>query len=229
MTDLPGAVHLVAETEAPHAPWRLDPVLASKIAPLRAGGHVAVFDERGCFFRRARAEVEAEQRLRADGAAPRQKLVRPELIGLDRVPCTFEHRGARRRRADAGGPVVAGDEVAARVADDRHLERADFLEDVAAEAVLIGELRSGLEDPAVDGASEMLEERAEQAPIERGERAAGIHDDARERRRRLRERDVPKSRRPSERERGAPRGPDEGSARRRGHAGSPFYARGPLC
>ena len=87
--------------------------------------------------------------------------------------------GPLRLRADAVEPVVAGDEVAARIADDRHAEFLDLAHDVRAEALRVGQRRAGLVDAGVDRAAEMLEERAEQTPIEIGAIARATDGDAR--------------------------------------------------
>ncbi len=87
---------------------------AAKIAPPRSRRHVAVLDKRSSLFRRARTEVETEERLGAHRAAPGQEFVRAELVRLDGIPRAIEDGWARSRRTDAVEPVVSGDEVAAR-------------------------------------------------------------------------------------------------------------------
>jgi hypothetical protein len=88
------------------------------------------------------------------------------MVCLDRVPGAIEHHGPLRFRSDAVEPVVAGDEVAARIANDRHAEILDLARDVGAESFPIGESGSRLVDAGVDRPAEVLEERTENAAVE---------------------------------------------------------------
>ena len=67
--------------------------------------------------------------------------------------------------ADSVLPVVPGHEVASRIAHDRHAELPGELEHVAAEAVLVGARVGRFVDAAVDAASEVLDERSEDAVV----------------------------------------------------------------
>ena len=94
-------------------------------------------------------------------------------------------RGVRAARAgpDAVLPAVAGDEVAAGVAHDGHAQLARQLEDVAAEAVLVGRRVAGLVDARVDAPAHVLDERAEEAAVDLGDLVAGVGGHASGRRR----------------------------------------------
>ena len=76
---------------------------------------------------------------------------RPRLLGAPR---------AAELRADAVAPVIAGDEVAAGVAHDGHIQLPHQLHDVLAEALFVRRGVAGLIDAAVDGAAEVLDEGA---------------------------------------------------------------------
>jgi hypothetical protein len=69
---------------------------------------------------RAGAEVQPEQRLSADQAAPLDKLVRAELVRFERIPGTIEQHGPLRLRTNPVEPVVPRDEIASRIANDRY-------------------------------------------------------------------------------------------------------------
>ena len=162
---LPRAVHLVAEAPELHA-VRLGPaMLAAQVGERRAAGMVAVFDQMARRIGAARAEVDREHRLDAGGAAPVDELVGSEGVRLGRLPGQVQAARALLDGADAVLPVVAGDEVAARVAHDGGRELAHQLEHVAAEAARVGGGVAGLVDPAIDAAAEMLDEGAEQAAV----------------------------------------------------------------
>ena len=108
-------------------------------APLRAAIDVAVLGIGDRHLRGAGAEVHPQQRLGPDRATPVDEIVGAELIRLDRVPRPFEHRRPLRLRANAVEPVVAGHEVAARVASDRNAKLLHLADDVAAESLRISE------------------------------------------------------------------------------------------
>jgi hypothetical protein len=78
------------------------------------------------------------------------------------VPRHVEPGGAFLARADAVFPAEAGDEVAARVADQAGVQLAHEVEHVLAEAVRVGGGVSGFVDPGVHGAAHVLDERAEE-------------------------------------------------------------------
>ncbi len=177
--DLPGTVHLVAQAPALHAVRCVHAVLAAQVAPPRSPLEVAVLDEGRRHLGRPRPEVDREERLRPRRAAPGHELVGPELVGLQALPGPFQHARPRLLRAHAVHPVVAGDEVAAGIADDGHSELVHLLEHVLAEAVTVGQLRAGVVDPPVDGAPQVLQEGAQDTPVEGGHPANGVQDDAR--------------------------------------------------
>src|SRR5438093_1324304 len=67
---------------------------------------------------------------------------------------------------DAVLPIVVGNEVAARIAHDGHAQFFHEREHVAAEAVLVRSRMARLVDAVVNGASEVLDERAVNAWID---------------------------------------------------------------
>ncbi len=119
LADLPGPVHLVAEAPVADVVRPIVPVRASELAPPRAAREVAVLDVGDGHLDRAGAEVQPEQRLGAHHAAPLEELVGAELVRLERIPGTIEHHRTLRLRADPVEPVVARDEIAPRIANDR--------------------------------------------------------------------------------------------------------------
>ena len=74
--------------------------------------------------------------------------------------------GRRSDRPDPVLPVVAGDEVAARVAQHRDPELADQVGDVGAETAVVGARMAGFEDALVHAAAHVLDERAVQPGID---------------------------------------------------------------
>ena len=167
VADLPRAVHLVADAPDPHAVR----IPRAAIGPLGAGRGVAVLDEVARGVEPARAHVDRQHRLHAGATGPGQELVGPDLVGLDRAPGQFEAPRPRLARADAVLPVVARDEVAARVAHDRDAQLADELEHVLADAVAVA-----LVDPAVHAAAHVLDERAVHALVDFRHGERGVDD-----------------------------------------------------
>src|SRR5690606_20611996 len=75
------------------------------------------FEEVEGFGDAAGAEVERHHGLGSGLAAPADELVDADFVGLGAVPGEVEAAGAALLGADAVFPAVAGDEVAAGVAD----------------------------------------------------------------------------------------------------------------
>ena len=141
-------------------------VFPSQIAPFGAFLDVAVFDEGGGHFRRAGAEIETQQRLGVDQFAPVHEFIGAELVGVQSIPGPVQHRRPLVLRTDAIQPVITRHEIAARIADDRDAQFADFGDDVFAKAFFVGQFRAGLIDTGIDRAAQVLEEGTEQAAIQ---------------------------------------------------------------
>ena len=174
VADLPGAVHFVAETPVFDVVGIGDAVFAAEFAPAGALGLIAVFDEGGGLFGSAGAEIQAHKRLSADELAPGHEFVGAELIGVEGVPGFVEDGGAILLGADAVEPVVAGDEIAAGIANDGNRELANFVHYVFAEAVGVGEFGLRVVDAVVDAAAEVFQEGAEDFAIDRGDSATSV-------------------------------------------------------
>src|SRR5258708_23534250 len=153
-------------------------MLTAQVAPARSARNVAVLDQIRGLFSSAGAEVQAHERLGADGFTPGKKFVGAELIRIGRVPGAVENSRAISLGADAIKPVVARDEISTGIANNGDAEMADFVHDVFAEAVRIGELGAGIGNPFVDGAAEMFEKRTEQIAVNGGDGASRIDVDA---------------------------------------------------
>jgi hypothetical protein len=83
----------------------------------------------------ASAWIETKQWLGLHQSAPRKEFIGTELVGLERIPGTLEHLRPQVLRADTVQPVVARNEIAARVTHDGHPEAGDFGQHVFTEAV----------------------------------------------------------------------------------------------
>src|SRR3954451_13967853 len=92
-------------------------------------------------------------------ARPVEELVGAAPVGLQRAPGEVQPRLARR--ADAVLPVIARDEVAAGIADDRDAELTHERQHVIADGLAVA-----LEDAAVDRSAHVLDERAEDARVD---------------------------------------------------------------
>jgi hypothetical protein len=124
------------------------------------------------------AEVDRDHRLAAGLRVPVGELVHADLVRLGGVPGEVATHRPLLLRADAVLPAVAGDEVAARVADRRHAELADQLEHVLPEPLLVGRRVAGLVDAVVDAPPEVLHEGSEDPSIDRADGRSGRDDDA---------------------------------------------------
>ncbi len=64
-------------------------------------------------------------------------------------------------------PVVPGDKISARIADNRNTQAADLFHHISAETVRVCARRSRFVDPGVDGVTQMFEEGTEKTAVER--------------------------------------------------------------
>ena len=103
--------------------------------------------------------------------------MQPDRVRLERVPCEVKPRRPPLPRADAVLPPVTGNEVATRVADGGYAELAYQIHHVGPETVRVGGRMPGLIDPVVDAPTEVLDEGAEQAAVQRTDGVGGIDDD----------------------------------------------------
>ena len=137
-------------------------VLAPQVGQLGAAGVVRVLDERAGLLDAAGAQVDGLHDLDVGLPRPVDELVQPERVGLDRVPGAVERgAGARSTGPTPSSHAVAGDEVAAGVADHRGAELLGQVEDVLAEAVLVGRRVARLVDAGVDAPAHVLDEGPE--------------------------------------------------------------------
>ena len=93
------------------------------------------------------------------------------------MPCEIEPLRPPLARADAVLPSVAGNEVATWVADGGYAELAHQIHHVGPETVRVRRRMPGLVDPVVDAPTEVLDEGAEQAAVQRTDGVGGIDDD----------------------------------------------------
>ena len=155
---LPRAVHFVAEAPDLDVVRVFDTVLDAQVAVFGAGRVVAVFEQVARCFNAACAEVDGLHDLRVGFFRPLCELVDADIVRLCAAPCKLKTLRAVFYGAYAVFPVEIGDEVAAGVTDDRHLQLAHEVEYVAAEAVFIGSGVARLPDAAVYCTAEVLDE-----------------------------------------------------------------------
>src|SRR5205809_1696937 len=178
MPDLPACMHLFAKAPVIHPVRGLVAVLAPQVAPARALLHVAVLNQSRSHFRAARAEIHPQERLATCLPAPGDEFVGAKLVGFERVPGAVEDTRPVLIRSHSVKPVIAGNEIAARVADDGYAQLPDFVYHVVAESVGVPELGSRLVDPGVDRPSEMLQKRAEKPAVQFRNLPGGINHNA---------------------------------------------------
>ena len=100
------------------------------------------------------------------------------LVGLRGVPGEVEAGGALLARAHAVLPAEARDEVAAGVADGGDAHLLHELDDVLAEALVVGGRVAGLVDAVVHVAAEVLDEAAEDVAVDRAYGEGGVEGEA---------------------------------------------------
>lgn len=139
---------------------------------------VAVFDEIACCVAVACAEIDGEHGLDLRRPAPVHELLGAEVVRLGGEPGEIEPGGPVLGRAHPVLPIVAGDEVAARITHDRRAELLDEFEHVIAEAALVGSGMAGFVDAAIDAAAQMLDEGAEEPRVGVADGEGAIAGDA---------------------------------------------------
>src|ERR1700733_2125862 len=178
MPDLPRTIHFVAQAPVIDFVGTGNAVLAPQITPASALFHVAIFHQRCRFFRRTSSQVQAHQWLSSGRTRPSHEFIRTELIRVERVPRFVQNARPILPRANAIEPVVAGNKVASRIADDGHAHFAHLIHDVSAKTTAVGELRARIVNSFVDGAAEMLQERAEEIAVNGSDGAPGVDEDS---------------------------------------------------
>ena len=161
VAELPGTVRLVAKAPHPHAERIRRTVRDPQVRERRSARMVRVFEHVERFRDPSRPEVDRQHRLDPDLAGPGDELMKAEGVRVGLVPGQVEPARTGVSRSDAVLPPVAGDEVAARVADDGHAKVADQRRDILAEPVRVRERAARRVDPAVHAPAQVLDERAE--------------------------------------------------------------------
>ena len=174
---LPRSVHLVAEAPQPDGVGIGSTVVDALVRQRRARGVVGVLQQVERLGDAAGAEVDGHHRLDTGPTGPLDELVDTDLVGLGAAPGEVAPHRTAITRPDTVLPAVVGDEVAARIAHHRDAELLRQGDDVAAEAILVGRGVAGLVDPGVHATSEVLDERAEQSALDRGDARRGIDHD----------------------------------------------------
>ena len=163
VAELPETVHLVAQAPQRHGVRLGAAVGGAQVGVACPDRGVAVLHPVAGLLGGAGAQVDRQHRLPVQLAAQPDELVGPEAVRLDRLPGQLAQRESLVLRADAVAPVVAGDEVAARIAHDRHFQFAQRVEDVRAQSVGVRVAGLRIVDPAVDRAAHVLQKTAEDA------------------------------------------------------------------
>jgi hypothetical protein len=157
VSDLPWTAHLVAHTPELHAVRFRVAVGSPQIAPLRSSGYVAIFHQRGRILRGSRTEVQPQQWLCPDKSRPRDELIRPKLVCLQRVPRAIEHGRTLVLRAHAIQPGIPRQKISTRPPHNRHAQLAHFFCYVGPESVLVREVRAWIIDALINRASQLLQ------------------------------------------------------------------------
>jgi len=166
VTQLPLAVHLVAETPHPDA-VRLDrTVRDAPVGQFGSRAGVGVLQDVQCVEDSPGSEVDGVHELAVDLAQPGGELVEPDLVRLGGVPREVEASRTGLSRPDPVLPAITGDEVAPGVADGRDAELPDELDDVPPESVGVGLRMARFVDAVVDAPAEVFHEGSEEPAVD---------------------------------------------------------------
>ena len=122
--------------------------------------HIAVFQNVHRFLDTPGTQVNRHHDFGICLFGPVGEFVQTELIAFHHVPGQIQPLGPVFFGAHSVFPPVAGDKVAAGIANHGHPKFLDHLQRVLPEALLVGQGAAGLIDAAVDSPTQMLDERA---------------------------------------------------------------------
>src|SRR5439155_22575431 len=139
------------------------------------GINIAVLDAVGRLPHARGSKVDRHHRLQPQRAGPRQELVGPDRVWFDRSPREVEATGTVGYRSDAVTPVIAGNEVAARVTDNRDAQLIDQVRDILAEPSAVGRGVVRLVNTGVDTTAHVLDEAAEDTRVDIADGEPGMN------------------------------------------------------
>src|SRR3954453_4718548 len=142
MAHLPRPIHLVPQPPILDTPGLIPTVLLPQPGHCRIAGVVHILDPLLGFVPGSGAQVGANVWLRSHSLYIVKKLVRAESVVLNGAPSHLEPFRALVTRPDPVFPVVVGGEVAAWPTEQRDAEVLTSLQNVFAEAFLIGQFRA---------------------------------------------------------------------------------------
>ena len=171
---LPGAIQLVAQAPDLDVEWLPMTVRNAQVRPIRATRVIAVLEEIDCLLHPSGSQVESLHHLDIGLAGPVGELGDSEGVGLQRVPRGVETGGTLLHGSGPILPAIPGHEVATRVANHADSHLPNQIEHVAVEPVPIGCLVIRLENPGVNTAAHMLNERSEGPPLDLADSEIGI-------------------------------------------------------
>src|SRR5690606_12219433 len=120
------------------------------------------------------AAVDDKVWLRADLPAEVDEFVSPEAVRVHTAPRQIEARRSILDRADTVAPAVARHEVAAGIANDRHLQPAQRIQHVGAQPIRVGHGRAGIIDTAIDAGTQVLRKSSEEVAVKGSDDAVKI-------------------------------------------------------
>ena len=103
--------------------------------PFRALFHVAILHQGGSFFGGSNAQIQAHQRFGSDGFAPGHEFIGAKLVGVDGIPRLVECAPTVLLRAVTVKPVIAGDKISSRIADDGNTKLAYLVHHIFAQTI----------------------------------------------------------------------------------------------
>ncbi len=174
LSDLPRTIHLIAQAPDRHVMRHLVAVAATEIAPLRPSRMVAVLQQVTCGIQAACAEIDRQHGLAVDRRHPVHELVGPDQVRFERPPGELQPYRPIFSRTHPFFPDIARDEVATGIANERHVQRAQRFDNVAAESMPIGRWVRRFVDPSVDSTAQVLDESGVDARIDRSDRLIEI-------------------------------------------------------
>ena len=157
---MPSAVHLVAEAPKLYSVRLFNTVASSEIRPISAALVVAIFNKISCRIRTSCAKINGHHAIRVCLFAPLHKFICAKCVWLCCAPCKIKSFWSAFNGADTVFPIIAGNEISARIANDRHIQLFNKLYNILPKAVFIRGRVTGFINSAVNRSAQMLYKRA---------------------------------------------------------------------
>ena len=128
MTNLPIAVHLVAQAPILYSMGLLIAVLDTQITPISTGGMVTVINQIQSSFDASGTQVDGHHRLSTGTTAPGNEFVHTHGVGFQGSPCQVKALGTVFYGTNTILPTVIGNKITTGITNNGDIQFLDQLD-----------------------------------------------------------------------------------------------------